>query len=66
MPTIKEQIITQQPKPIPPDLEVVLEELIQVKADKFFGNVTVYIENGVAFRIVKSENIMVKDRLPKG
>ena len=48
---------------VPADLAVVLTELMQVKSDKFFGNVTIYIENGVAFRIVKSENIMVRDRL---
>ena len=53
------------PPPLPPDLAVLLEELLKIKQEKWFGKVTIWMEGGTAFRYEKSENVMVKDKLAR-
>jgi hypothetical protein len=49
--------------PLPPDLELVVQELLLLRDPKWFGKVALYIENGRIFRLTKEESVVIKDRL---
>jgi len=51
--------------PLPPDTDVVLQELLRLKSTKWFGKITLYMEDGRVFRYTKEESVVIKDVLAR-